>query len=220
MVGMAGALGYWYRDVFEPQIPTLQTQPDNPSQATRLPQITPLKDQSSITPDSKPQNQNLLLKKDERLRGQPQPLPTEKDIERRPQSNLTPLPNQSGIKPDKPGSTQPLPSPQTKQGNNLVLTGKQANGTLTPVPSTPHPIVRTPAGSTNNPLSPKASKTVPRQQPTAFTPTKETMHPKTESAQFSAPSEEIHDELTDEKIEALLQSLDDPTIDISSITKP
>ena len=170
LVGMAGTLGYWYRDFFEPHIPTLQVQPDHPSKANSLTQITPLKGQSSVTPDKKsPQSQKPLLKKDKDLRGQTQSLPNKKEIERRPQSNLKPFPKQSGVKQDKPGSTPP-PSPKTKQGNRLVPTGKQPDAISPTTSGTPQPTVSIPASTKETPRPSKAAKKTPPKQPTSQTP--------------------------------------------------
>ena len=331
LIGIAGILGYWYRDFFEPHILPQQTQPDKSSQKISLPQVTPLKSDVSITPDKNtPINQKPLQKKDTRLKGQTQSLPIKKEIGSRPQSNLTPQPHQSGIKPDKPVSTQPPRSLKTKQGNNLWPTKKQPDAISQPSSGTPQPAANTTAsskkapltpkasrkappqqprsqppkasniqqkktlaptkkqsdaisppsvtrqsppavspmtgsinrplrpkvskngprqqpldktpkgsstqqdkalastkkqtdttspptvstttGSNNVPQSPKAPKTVLRQQPTGFTPTKETIHPETKAAPVPPASEEIHDELTDEEIESILQALDDPAI--------
>ncbi len=274
LIGMAGALGYWYRDFFEPQIPALQTQPNNPSPATRLSEVTPLKSPRSVTSDQKiPRNQKPLLKKEASTKNQSPSIPTKKEIGRRPQSSLTPLSKQFGIKPDKPGSTQPPRSPKTKQGNALAPNKKQSGAILPPpVTKKRQPVVTTSTDSRNRPLTSHTSKNVPLQQPTSKPPnasnarqdkalaptkkqteatsapvtgkrqaainnsadskntspqqsmslitTKETVHSETESVQFPTSSEEIYDELTDKEIAELPLSLDDPSIDLSSITEP
>lgn len=271
LIGMAGALGYWYRDFFEPQIPALHTQPNNPSPATSLSEMTPLKSPRSVTPDQKiPRNQKPLLKKEASTKKQSQS--TKKEIGRRPQSSLTPFSQQSGIKPDKPGSTQPPRSPKTKQDKALAPNKKQSGVILPPpVTKTRQPVVTTSTDSRNRPLTSHTSKNIPLQQPTSKPPkasnaqqdnalaptkkqseatsapvtgkrqaainnsadskntspqqsmslitTKETVHSEIESVQFPTSSEEIDDELSDKDIAELPLSLDDPSINLPSITE-
>ncbi len=88
------------------------------------------------------------------------------------------------------------------------------------MPGNSKPVISTTADPTNTPLPPKASTKVPRQQTTSLTPTKETIHPETESAQSLTLSQEIKDERTDEKNEELLQSLDASAADVPSLTEP
>ena len=157
LVGVAGTLGYWYRALLEPQTSVLQTQPDNPSQATSLPQVTPLEGEASITPDkNSSQNQEPLLETEELLKGEPPSVPTKEEIEPSPQSNLTPLSTESDMKPEKTSSTQPPHSPKTKQGKALVPTTKQSGASPAPAPGKPQPAVSTSAGSKNTPLPPQS----------------------------------------------------------------
>ena len=125
LIVVAGTMGYWYRDLLEPDISAFQTQPENPSQATTLPQVTPLEGETSITQDNHPsQSQKRLLGTEKFLQSKSQSVPTKEKFEPSPQSNLTPLSTESAMKQDKPGSTQSPRSPQTKQGNALEPTKK------------------------------------------------------------------------------------------------
>ena len=199
-----GVMGFWYRGWLEPSthtpLPDLSSSPQSPS----LPQTISVEGERSLVPAQDSMNV-------------PGPL---SEIELAPMAEPTSLSPESSLQPDQSNSTEPPHFPKTKQGKALVPTKKQSDATPAPAPGKPQPAVSTSAGSKNTPLPPKASKEISRQQPISFTPTKETIHPETESAQSFTRSKEIKDELTDEKIEELLQSFDAPAADVPSLTEP
>ena len=56
LVGIAGTLGYWYRDIFEPPVVTHQTQTEKSSSTKISPQALPVESEILTTPTPEPLN--------------------------------------------------------------------------------------------------------------------------------------------------------------------
>jgi serine/threonine protein kinase len=224
LVGIAGSLGYWYRDLLEPPFSTLQTQPENSSRETSLEQPMPVEREISIAPTQESLDiQEPLVETREtadRPKNDPKPLSMQKEPVSNPLANPIPFSSKAGLKPNAPPTTQPQQASEAKPINALVPTKKQPDFKPSPDPVKEQPSKITPAVPEIAPLeTTTAIKKEPLKNPASQQPTNETIPIKTESTQ-SATSEEMNQELSDEEIEELLQSLDAPTADRSSITKP
>ncbi len=125
VVGIAGTLGYWYRDFLEPHFSILQTPPEAPSLNTTLPQTRPVDNEtpSSLAQDS-------LKKEAESAKNQlsnsdSQALGTASKTLSDSTSNATPLSPKRKMQQAQPTLTQTPKAGNTKQGQSLVPIQKQ-----------------------------------------------------------------------------------------------
>lgn len=225
LVGLAGALGYWYRDLLEPHFSALQTQPENPSRETSLEQTMPVERDISIAPpqDSLAIQEPLVetIETADRPKNDPQPFSMQKEPVINPLSHPTPLSSKPDLKPSEPNITQPPHASEAKPVKTLAPTKKQPDSNLSPAPVTQQPSKVTPAVAEIAPLATtKATKKEPLKNPASLQPTKEAIPIKTESTQSATSLEEMNQDPSDEKIKELLPSLDASTADLSSITEP
>jgi len=224
LAGVSGTLGFWYHDFLESHIPILQRQSDTPPQGTSLPQTMPVESEISIVPAQDSLNiQEPLLETIETVDGpknDTQPLNMQKEPVIDPLSHPTPLSSKPDLKPSEPNITQTPHASEAKPVKALTPTKKEPDVTLSPASVKQQSSKITPVVPEIAPLATtKATKKEPLKNPASPQPSKEAIPIKTESTQ-SATSEEINRDLSDEELEELLQSLDGPTADSSSITEP
>jgi len=224
LAGVSGTLGFWYHDFLESHIPILQRQSDTPPQGTSLPQTMPVESEISIVPAQDSLNiQEPLLETIETVDGpknDTQPLNMQKEPVIDPLSHPTPLSSKPDLKPSEPNITQTPHASEAKPVKALTPTKKEPDATLSPASVKQQSSKITPVVPEIAPLATtKATKKEPLKNPASPQPSKEAIPIKTESTQ-SATSEEINRDLSDEELEELLQSLDGPTADSSSITEP
>jgi len=224
LAGVSGTLGFWYHDFLESHIPILQRQSDTPPQGTSLPQTMPVESAISIAPAQDSLNiQEPLLETIETVDGpknDTQPLNMQKEPVIDPLSHPTPLSSKPDLKPSEPNITQTPHASEAKPVKALTPTKKEPDATLSPASVKQQSSKITPVVPEIAPLATtKATKKEPLKNPASPQPSKEAIPIKTESTQ-SATSEEINRDLSDEELEELLQSLDGPTADSSSITEP
>ena len=123
LVGLAGALGYWYRDVLEPHFSILQEQPEH------SPKASPIEKESLPTSTQDSTNKQEPLSVTEKL----------------PQKALSPLSPHKEIKPNtspttpagQPNRSNNTPVPKTekaKQGQSLVSAPNPSDSKQAPVP--------------------------------------------------------------------------------------
>jgi serine/threonine protein kinase len=223
LVAVAGTLGYWYRDILEPYLSTVHPLPDNTSQNIRLPQAMPVERENSIASPQEPLNiQEPPLETDKLLTSEPLPLIMEKEPVSHTPSPPTPLSRQSEKKPSHSNSTQPLQAGETERVKSLAPTKKQSDANPAPTPVQKEPSTIIPATSAVGPLPNrnKAKENELDQNPPPLDPTKEIVPMKVESDPTAASAKEMRPMPTDEEIEELLQSLDAPAADPSSIPEP
>ena len=184
----------------------------------------PVESEISIAPAQDSLNiQEPLLETIETVDGpknDTQPLNMQKEPVIDPLSHPTPLSSKPDLKPSEPNITQTPHASEAKPVKALTPTKKEPDATLSPASVKQQSSKITPVVPEIAPLATtKATKKEPLKNPASPQPSKEAIPIKTESTQ-SATSEEINRDLSDEELEELLQSLDGPTADSSSITEP
>jgi serine/threonine protein kinase len=222
LIGVAGTLGYWYRDQLEPDISVFQSQPENPSQETQLQQVTHPEPEFSIVPAQNSLNiQQPPLETDELLNHKPEPLNTPQATPVDPQSGSPLLPQESDLKSDQSSSTQTPNAKEIEKEKSLAPTKKhtESNQAPSPIEKQPSEIKPIVSGITLAPTT-KVPEKEPLQHLPSLDPNQKAIDQETKPAPSAISSKDRNQEPTDEEIEELLQSLDAPAIDLSSITEP
>jgi hypothetical protein len=222
---VSGTLGYWYHDFLDPRISILQRHSDAPLQGTSLPQTMPVeRDISNSPPQDSLDIEEPLLETIEtvnRPKNDPQPLSMQKEPVINSLSQPTPLSSKPDLKPSEPNITQPPHASEDKPAKALAPTKNRPDSNLSPASVTQQPSKITPVVPEIAPLATtKATQKEPLKSPASPQPTKEAIPIKTESTQSATSLEEINRDLSDEEVEELLQALEVPTADLSSITEP
>jgi hypothetical protein len=225
LAGVSGTLGFWYHDFLEPHIPTLQRQSGAPPQRTSLPQTLPVESEiSNVPPQDSLDIQEPPVETRETFdsfKNDPQPLGIQKEPAINPLAHPTPLSSKPDLKPGKPNITQ---APHTSEANPvkaLTPAKKQPDSNLSPVPVQQPPAKTTPVVPEIAPLATtQATKKEPLKSPASLQPAKETLPIQTESTESATSLEEMNRDPSEAEIEELLQSLDAPNGDLSSITEP
>ena len=164
LLGIAGALGYWYRDLLEPHIPSLQTKPEVTLEDTSLPITRPGESNISITPAQDSLTiQEPLSETDEPAQKEMPSLVLPKKPEREPLSGPASLAPESDLHPDQSKITRIPKTGKSKQETSLVTTGKQPQSKppTTSVKAKPSKILPTDSGIAPLP----ATKTTTKQSP-------------------------------------------------------
>ena len=220
LAGVFGTLGFWYHDFLESHIPILQRPSDSPPQEMNLPQTMPDKSEIPKAPgqDSLDIHEPLLetIETVDRPKNGPQPLSMQKEPVIDPLAHPTPISSKPSQKPSEPSITQPPHASETH-----APTKNQPDASLSPAPVQQQSSKTTPVVPK---IAPRATTTAPQKEllksPASPQPTKEAIPVKTESTQSATSIEEMNRGPSDKEIEKLLQSLDAPTADLSSITEP
>ena len=144
-------------------------------------------------------------------------------MKKQPDSNLSPAPVQQQPVKATPAVPEidPLATTQAKPVKALAPARKRPDSNLSPVPAQQPPAKTTPVVHEIAPLATtQATKKEPLKSPASLQPAKETLPIQTESTESATSLEEMNRDPSEAEIEELLQSLDAPTADLSSITEP
>ncbi|MDH3769455.1 MAG: protein kinase [Nitrospirota bacterium] len=233
-------------NIQEPLLETIETvdRPKNDPQPLSIPEETAIDSVSGPTPPSRKfdlkSNQLKITEPPPAIeteqgkapvpttpqpQSNPSPAPAkEQPVEKTPGvSGIAPLPTTKATKkaPVQKSNSQKPKARKGKQVQSFVPVKKQPGSNPSPAPVKQQPSKITPAVPEIAPLpTTKATKKGPLKSPASLQPTKEAIPIKTESTQPATSLEEMNRDPSDEKIEELLQSLDAPTADLSSITEP
>jgi len=223
LVAVAGTLGYWYRDIFEPYLSPVPPLPDNISQEIP-PQAMPVETEISIASPQEPVNiQEPQLETDNLLTNELPPSIMGKEPVRHLPSTPTPPSRQSEKKPSHSNSTQTPPSGETEPVKSLAPTKQQPDTNSAPIPAQKESSAITPTTSEITPL-PNTNKAkeheLDRNPQPLLDPTHKILPANMESDPTAASSEDKKPLPTDEEIEELLQSLEVPEADSSSVLEP
>ena len=242
VIGIAGGLGYWYRDAIEPYISDGHTQTENSSGAIIRKQTLPVKQNSSNTPPqdildtpkaSEPNIQQPTHtreaqpnKASTRTKKQPIAPTSSTPVQQRPAKTdpvipkIAPLPKTQATKaPLQKSPAQPKVKNVT-QAPLVVPTEKQALSSPSPTPVQQQPTEPTPVVPEAPLATTNTIKNTPINSPASLKPTNETINQETKSAAASPASSDNPLEVTDAEIEEILQSLDATKEDLSPIAAP
>ena len=115
----------------------------------------------------------------------------------------------------------PVATTKLKPVKALAPTKKQPDSKLSPAPVKQQPAKITPSTSKIDPLATtEVTQKETLKSPVSLQPAKKTIPIKTESTQSSTSLEEMNRDPSEAGIEEILQSLDAPTDDLSSIIEP
>ena len=171
VVGLAGGLGYWYRDTIEPYISGGHTQPEGSSGEMIREQPQPTRKNNSNTPpqDSVNPSKPLVESPGNVERPKNNVLPTETPIKPlvKPGAQPTELSTKSAQKPNAPKIQQPVRTRETQPSKAAAKTKKRSIAPASPTPVQQRQKKTTPVASKLTPL-PKAPNS--NIQPTQTTP--------------------------------------------------
>lgn len=249
LFGVAGALGYWYRDLLEPHFFVPQTQSEIPRPKTSLPQTRPVEADISITPVPITHGfREPQAKTDTPPHAVPPMLmaPTPKSIV--PLSNTPPLSPKSGGQPKQFTNPPTLIAPAAKTTSPSQKSGVPSNKDTDPTTlHTPKAKREAPVVPTINPSALNQTPLPLEKQPAEIKPTFSALPPMPDPQTLekapgpeSPPRDQLQNpinqkkepaasaplmgntspEPTDEEIEEILQSLDAAKEDLSSIASP
>jgi len=223
LLGVAGAMGYWYRDLLEPHISVLQTQPEIPPQETSLPQtMPPVEADISIPPvQNTPDLQEPQTSTDNPPQTDPPTLiaPAPKAIA--PSAKTTPLSQKSGVQPNKAADPTTLHTPKAEREATVVPTINPSASIQTSPPLEKQPAGIKPTVPAISPApDPQTLKIAPGSD---LAPQDQSQNPiRQQKVPAASPplTEKIPQEPTDKEIEELLQALDAPVTDPPPLTAP
>lgn len=222
LLGVAGALGYWYRDLLEPNIFVHQTQQEISPQETSQPQTIPGESDTEITSAQDVLHlQESPTKTDTLPQNDPPTLIAPAAKTTAPSAGTTPLSQESEVRHNL--STTPLTphTPNATQGTAVVPT-------MNPFAPNQHPLLLEKQTSDIKPtvsaISPVQDthplEKVSRTESAPQDQSQNRISQKKESAASGRLSENISRKPTDKEIEELLQTLDAPVTDLPPRTAP
>jgi serine/threonine protein kinase len=218
---VAGSLGYWYRDLLEPNFATLQTQPEIPPSTAPFPATMPPESQGYLLPPHDSLNfQNSQSGKSESLDSASPALETPKEIGTDASSLPTPLAPASDFLPDPSKGTQRL-DPSIAEPINIYTPTKEQSDLSQPSVSSEKP-----SSAKNPPVSGGLSGSTTKvpnkellQKPSSPHLSQKTTREKGVNPSLIQSKEDITREPTDKEIEELLQALEAPSTDGPLLTE-
>ena len=222
LVGLAGVLGYWYRDELDPQIPVLQTPSEDTAQETMGGDMLPGQNPIPLFPTESPVNFSQPLSETT------EPLTHKAHSTQAPTIDPAAGPTLNSQEPeitlDQPTFTEPSFSNKIDQDTSLPTTQSQLDSTQTFIPAEEPSSKRPPAISEIAPLPTEETTQIDPtniwQKPGTPTSTNEAISPATPSVQSESSPEKLSEELTDQEIDELLQALDETDEELSRLTVP
>ncbi len=223
LVGAAGSLGYWYRDLLEPHFFVPQTQSEIPLQKTSLPQAMPLEADTSITPvPNAPGLQKSQAKTDTPLQSAaPPPLIAPAPKAMAPSPKTTPLSQKFGVQDNKTTDPTTAQTPKANRESAVVPTINPSASHQTSLPTEKQPVAinRTISGFPPMP-APQTLEKAPGPESPPQNQLQKPISQKNKPAASAPLRGNTSQEPTDEEIEEILQSLDAAKEDLSSIANP
>ncbi len=222
VLGVAGALGYWYRDLLEPHIFFHQTQPEISPQETSLPQTMPVEADISITPvQNTPDPQKPQTDTGNPPQNDPPTLiaPAAKTIA--PSTNTTPLSQKFGVQPNQ--STDPTTphTPKAEQGTAIVPTMNPSASTQNPLPLEKQiSEIKTTVSAISPVQPPQTLEIAPSPESAPQDQPQNPSSQKKEPAASAPLMDDMSQEPTDKEIEELLQALDASDLALPPLTAP
>ncbi|MEX0829632.1 MAG: protein kinase [Nitrospirales bacterium] len=222
LLGVAGALGYWYRDILEPNIFVHQTQQETQQeispQETSQPQTIPAERKRTITPvqhTPDPQKPPIDTDNPPQIESPTLIAPTPKTIV----PSVRTSPHSPNIEVHHNQYTDPpiLPTPTVEGETPVVPNMNSSTSNQTPLPLEKQPAVVKPTASGISPQTlelPPGPKSAPQDQ------SQNPLSQKKESAASVPLMEDISQEPPDKEIEELLKALDTPVTDLPPLTAP
>ena len=222
LLGLAGVLGYWYRDLLEPDIFVHHTQPEMPSQETNLPRTMAVESEKTITPfpnipdPQKPPTDTANPPHTESpTLIAPGPKTIAPSVMTKPRSPKTEMPNNQSTNPTTP------PTPIVERKAPRVPNMSPSTSHQTPLPLEKQPAVIKPTVSGISPESDRQTFEIapgpesdPQDQP------QNPISQKKEPAASAPLMEDISQESTDKELETPLQTRDAPVPDLPPLPAP
>ena len=178
VVGIAGGLGYWYRDLLEPHLPILQRFPKAPALETPLPQTIPVDNKIPSSPaHSSLKNQEPVSEQNGLPKDDSKDIGTAGETSIKSTPNVTSHTPKQKIQPAQPTLAQTPKAGNTQHKQLQIPIQKQPVSKLSPTPVTPESSRIAPTGQ--EPVAPSRSNTFKSTpQRTSLAPTQKQPTPK------------------------------------------
>ncbi len=171
LLGVAGSLGYWYRDYIETHLPSFPLQVESASPAKGSPRNTPIETHETSAPtDERLLNHESQVGEEEPIHKELLP-PASKHTDQNEMSSSKPLPPTDESEPNRLKGADAGKVPQEQPGTSLLPTKKQPISVPLSTSDQKMPGARIPTHSTvTTPTPGKDTKNIPLQQPATTKP--------------------------------------------------